>query len=289
MSAVTQDVELGIRSRVPATEYFALPGTSFSKLNKLRRSPLHYLYGLTAEQETKPLTLGRATHCAVLEPERFASDFVAWGERTESGRLRPRNGKDWDAFEAKHATRTIITADENSLAFAMQKAVRDNAIAMRYLEIGDPEVTMQWIQGGRLFKARPDWITRSAEGRSVLTGLKSARDCRPFIFGAAAARYGYHLQWALYYDGYKTLTGKEPLMIEVVVENTPPHAVAVYRVPQDVLLQGRDEYELLVKRLEECEATGYFPGPLEDEAEITLPSWAMQSTDDLSDLGVEWQ
>jgi hypothetical protein len=34
----------GIRSRVPAAEYFSLPGVSITGLKEMRRSPQHYLW-----------------------------------------------------------------------------------------------------------------------------------------------------------------------------------------------------------------------------------------------------
>lgn len=288
MSAkLREQVELGIRSRVPWDEYTALPGVSISRLKELRRSPQHYLHRLTHPKESKALTLGTAAHTAVLEPERFASQFAVWGERTDGGALRPRRGKDWDAFVASCPGKTIITADEHNTATAIAVAVRSNALAMRYLESGDPEVTMQWEQGGHICRGRVDWLT-TVDGVPHVVGLKTARDCRHFKFGAAAASLGYHLQWGFYYDAYRLLRNREPRMIEIVVESEPPHAVAVYFIPSDIIDQGRDEYQALMLRLAECESTGHFPGPQEHEEPLSLPSWVYgEAEDDVSELGLE--
>jgi len=282
MSAV-----VAVESRVPAEEYHARPGVSITRLKELKRSPQHYRYFAEHPKESKAMTLGTAAHCAVLEPERFSREFAVWGNRTASGRMSPRSGKAWEAFEAENAARTIITADEAGLAAAIQQAVRGDKFASRYLESGDPEVSMMWEYDGRQCRGRADWIT-SIDGRPNLVGLKTARDCRPFIFGSAAAKLGYHLQWGFYHDGWTTITGVEPRMVEIVVEATAPHAVVVYVIPEDIILQGRDEYQQLMQTLRDCEAAGEWPGPAIGEQILTLPSWVYgEATDDITDLGLE--
>jgi hypothetical protein len=121
----------------------------------------------------------------------------------------------------------------------------------------------------------------------VLVGLKTARDCRHFSFGNAAARMGYHLQWAYYFDGYMTITGAKPKVVEIVVEAEPPHAVAVYRIPDDILDQGHEEYMELLDRLAECEGNDQWPGPCPEEQILTLPSWVYGRDEDITDLGLE--
>lgn len=285
MSAVMDSPALvdGIESRVPADVYHARPGISVSRLKELKHSPLKYRYRLDHPTTSAPMTLGTAAHCAVLEPERFEQEFAVWRRLSENGNACPRKGQYWDAFVLENAGKTIITQDEYALAMAMQKAVRADPIAMKYLAFGEPEVTMQ--HGNR--RGRADWITKM-EGRPFLVGLKTARDCRAMIFGSAAAKLGYPMQWAWYFDLYTALTGNEPEVIEIVVESAPPHAVATYIINEDIILQGRDEYEKLLEVLARCEATGEWPGPTECEQVLTLPSWYYgEAVDDLSSIGIE--
>lgn len=276
-----------IQSRVPWEEYAALDGVSITRLKELQRSPLHYLHRLTNPKDTPALALGSAAHCAILEPERFDHDYAVWGERTDSGKMRPRNGKLWDDFVAANDTKRILTEDEHVKVLAMQTAVRGDATAMQYLAAGDPEVTMRWQCGPHNCKGRVDWLTE-VDRVHTLVGLKSARDCRPFVFGSASAKLGYHLQWAYYRDGYEEITRRIARMVEIVVESEPPHAVAVYMIPDDIVEQGRDEYRPLLERLAECQQTKTWPGPVIGEQILTLPSWAYErEDDDLSDLGLE--
>lgn len=274
MNAVrAESIVTDIQSRVPWDDYAALPGVSITKLKELRRSPMHFRHRLLHPKETQPLTLGRAAHCAVLEPERYEQDHAVWTRRTGGGNLAPRNGKWWGAFKASAGERTIITEDENIDAMGMQRAVRANPDAMRLLESGDPEVTLQWGVGGVQCKGRVDWLTRF-EGRPALVGLKSARDCRPFQFGRQAANLGYHLQWAFYLDGYKAITGGElPRVFEIVVEPEAPHASVVFEVPDDVLIQGAAEYSALMEQLAECERENSWPGPAPGIQTLSMPAW----------------
>jgi hypothetical protein len=275
-----------IASRVPAPEYHASPGLSISRLKELKRSPQHYQWALTHPKDTQPLRLGSAAHCAVLEPERFIRDHAVWNRRTASGNLGPRNGQYWDAFKGANATKAIITEDEYVDVLAIQAAVRGDPVAAPYLESGEPEVVLQAEMNGRLCRGRVDWLTAQS-GSPVIVGLKTARDCRAFQFGSQAARLGYHLQFSFYCDLYQTIKGIQPKMIEIVVEVEAPHAVVVYLVPDDVLVQGRSEYQELMTRLAECEVRDKWPGPAEVEQILTLPSWLYESTDDISDLGLE--
>jgi hypothetical protein len=277
-----------IRSRVLREEYDSLPGISITRLKELRRSPMHYLYRLTNPKQSDALTLGTATHVAALEPERFESQFMVWQGVTASGRAKPRSGKNWLSFKdaAAKAGQTILTAAEALEARTIARAVRSDPLALAYLEVGDPEVTLQWQVRGRIARGRADWLTK-VDGEPVIVGLKTARDARPIQFGNACAKLGYHLQWAFYYDGYEFITGRQARMVEIVVENAPPYAVVVYRIPDDVIQQGRDEYLVLLDQLDECERAGSWPGPSTQEEYLTLPSWVYAAHDDLSELGLE--
>jgi len=276
-----------IRSRVPEAEYRAIPALNISRLKLLQKSPLHYHYETQHPSEPTPaMVLGTATHCAVLEPERFCRDYVAWCAKTSAGRTAPRTGKAWDEFVREFGERTILSEADAELAANMARAVRNDPVASRYLASGDPEVTMQWSLGDRACKGRADWIT-ALDGEPVLAGLKTTRDVRHFAFAGTSARLGYHMQWVWYHDGYQQITGNTPRMVEIAVESAPPHAVVVYVITEDILAQGRDDYLALIETLDYCERTGEWPGPAQTEQILSLPSWIYGTDEDASELGLE--
>lgn len=270
----------GIRPRIPFEVYQGMAGMNITLLKEMRRSAQHFQHRRHHPKESAPMTLGKAGHCAVLEPMRFGSDFAVWERRTSAGAMAPRNGQHWQEFEAQHAGQTIITANEYDTVVALQSAVRNDRDAMRYLLHGEPEVSMQAVLFGRQCKGRLDWLTRDwidLEGvrqtGPCLVGVKMTRDCSEFRFGRQAASLGYALQWAFYLDLYKAITGEFPKVVEIAVENEAPYAVAVYEIPDEVLQKGCDEYMALLEQLAECERAQRWPGPVQGERILTMPQW----------------
>lgn len=279
-----------ITSRMPRDEYDAIQALNISRLKEIKRSPQHYRYACANQRTTTALTTGIATHVAVLEPERYEQEFAVWRRRTSNGNSAPRNGQYWDAFKAESEGKTILTYEENDLATAIAAAVRGDQRAMRFLAHGDPEVTIEWELaaelGSRRAKSRVDWLT-TVEGITYLVGLKTARNCAHYAFAAQSAKLAYHWQWAFYFDAFVHARGYEPKMVEIVVESAPPHAVAVYRIPNDIIEQGREEYWEAAKILASCESVDEWPGPAPDIEDLTLPTWAYKhDDDDLSSLGL---
>lgn len=280
-----------ITSRMQRADYDVIQALNISSLKNMKRSPQHYLHALSVREDKECFTLGNATHVACLEPERYAQDFAVWDRTTEAGAMAPRRGQHWESFVTGAAGKTVLTPEQNRIANNIAKAVRANELAAAYLASGDPEVTIEWTLpaelGGRPAKGRVDWLT-TIDGQRVIVGLKTSRDCRRYAFGSQAAKLAYHWQWAYYFDGYVATRGGEvPRMVEIVVEAAAPHAVAVYRIPDDIIEQGREEYWEAVKRLNECEASGVWPGPEPKEEFLSLPSWVYGTDDsDVSDIGL---
>lgn len=279
-----------ITSRMSFEDYVQIDALNMSRLKKLERSPLHFVDALTRPQTSKPLSLGKAAHAAVLEPDRFRTGFAVWDRLSENGNPCPRKGQYWERFQSDNFNKEIITVEQHDLAIAMQNALRGEPDVMRYLDAGDPEVSLEWALQPpglreRKCKGRVDWLT-PIEGRT-LVGLKSADDCREYQFGKAAANYGYALSWAWYHDGFELIAGAPARTVEIVVESKPPHAIAIYTIENDILIEGHERYIELLKLLEECERSGEWPGPTPGERPLSLPSWYYGQQDDLADLGLE--
>jgi len=280
----------GIYKRLPYGLYEGIPATNSSSLRELLRSPKQYLYRKENRKESEALTLGLAAHTAILEPHRFLAEYALWDERSDNGNVRPRRGKDWDAFQAAQGAqgRRIVRADEYYLAAAMRDAVRGHGPALRYLKKGDSEISMVWDDPETRFrcKGRVDWIADDNDV-PVLVGVKTARECGPRTFAAAAYRYGYHIQWAFYHDGFAATTSVQPRVIEIVVEKEAPHDVAVYQVPPEIIELGRDEYRRLLLLLMECEHTHNYPGCVPGEQILSFPAYAYDMDNDIESLGLE--
>lgn len=282
---------LGIFHNVPFDEYAKIDALNGSSIINMRKSPMYYRHRLdNPEPPTSAMKLGTAVHRMILEPD-TVGDIAVWGgvpeHFTEKKNLRPRNGKDWDAFGAEHSDKLIVTKPECDAMVGMAIAARKNPPIYKYANAkGYCEVTMVWVDpvSGRKFKGRIDKLIPKGQ---VIFDLKTTRDCSKYKFGSHSYSLGYHIKMALYWNGYKTLMGEEPKLVLGAIESKKPHECAVYRLTTDVILQGLDDLDALLRKLTTCEQTGEWPSAEPDELELTMPSYAYpQTEDDLSDLAL---
>ena len=260
-----------IPARPPVTfaDYIALPGINWSSLRNLRDgSPLHYRHALTHERpDTVALRNGRAVHTAILEPDRIGEDLVVFpGAR--------RAGKDWDAFEAENTGRTIVKPNEYADIIATRDAVRGHHLAAPYLGTGVREYTIQWTDKatGLLCKARPDWLTMSADGL-VLVDLKTARAIDEGGFGRQAQRLGYPCQLAHYAAGLAAIGLPVSKIVFVIVESKAPHDVGVLVMTDEQRKNATAEVADLLGRVAHCHLTDQWPGRYAAESPLVLPDY----------------
>lgn len=269
---------------MPFEEYQAVDAINGSSIVNMRRSPMYYRHCLdNPKQPTPAMVQGVLTHRLILEPQR-AGNLVVWGEQPEE---KVRRGKVWEEFQAVNAGKQIVTKDERDVMVAQMVAVHKNPVARKHIAAPGPtEVSMFWVDetSGRPFKGR---IDKLVEGKHIIVDLKTTRDCTPYRFGGQAYALAYHIKAAIYWLGYRALTGKEPKFKFVAVESKPPYESAVYRAHSDIISQGMEDLDGLLKTLAECEAAGTWPGAQQEEADLTLPTFAYtDAADDLSDLAL---
>lgn len=256
-------------------EYAALPGVNFSTLKDMGASPLHYHHRLTEPREDTPrMSMGRAVHTAVLEPDRFALEYAVWsGPR--------RAGKEYEAFVAANPGRTILRVDEYERCLAMRDAVRGNRDARKLLRRGKPEVVLKWVDPWTRLrcKARLDWLDRGA-----LTDLKTTADIDAHDFGRLAGRMAYHGQLAFYRSGLDALDHPAAPVRILAVEADPPHDVGVFRLPDEVLDAGRDMVDELLAKVRKHRNARRWPGRYQGEQLLELPPWMLTDSDDELEL-----
>jgi hypothetical protein len=160
----------------------------------------------------------------------------------------------------------------------MAIAARKNLPILKYANAkGKTEVSMFWSEGGRRFKGRVDKIITA--GGPCIFDLKTTRDCHSFNFGKQAYGLGYHIKMALYWRGYKAITGDDCKMKLGAIESKAPHESTVFRITSDVLLQGLEELDTLIRRVDECEQLDAWPAEHEEETDLMLPAWVAQGNE----------
>ena len=262
--------------------YARLPGVNWSKLKWLLASPLKYKHGIEnpIPEDSDAFRMGRAVHAAVFEPDKYLSMTAVW----TGGR---RFGKEWNAFEAEHAGRTILTEEQALNVLSIRDAVRSHPLVQPYLsEPGEAECMLTWedAETGLPLKCRVDWLTRAH-----VIDLKTSRHAvSQRLFASQAYEYGYFHQLAFYQRGIKAARGEMPQAIIVAVEPARPHDIAVYRLAPTALYAVHEEISELLGQLRLCLTSGNWPGKFDTERELDLPRWAQPSIDDIETADPDW-
>ena len=261
--------------------YAAVNALNGSSLVHLRRSPMQYRHNLDNPQPpTQAMKIGTYTHQLILEPERVG-DFAVWGLLDEE---KVRRGQVWERFLELKKGAIPITVAERDQMVGMAAGARKNLPIRKYADTkGRCEVSMFWRDpvSGRRFKGRVDKIIDKG---NIIFDLKTTSDCHPRRFASQSYQLGYHIKMALYWNGYKTLTGKEPTMRLGAIDSKAPHESAVYRVTKDVILQGYEELDELLRKLDECEKLNAWPAEYVEESDLLLPAWAATEQDSLEEF-----
>ena len=93
-------------------------------------------------------------------------------------------------------------------------------------------------------------------------------------FTRAVTKYGYHVQNALYREGYAELGEQVDHFVFLAVEKSPPFAVAVYSLDDEAVGYG---YRRVVRGRElmaHCLKTNEWPGYSNHIQTLSLPQWA---------------
>lgn len=251
---------------MPFEDYVTLPGEHATALKDVLVSPLLYHRKRQRPREDKDsMRVGRATHTAILEPDRFALEHAVW--RAKDGRRGTNVHK---AFVAANAGRTLLTEQQYTTALAVRDAVRSHAVAKQLIASCRPEVTVKWSAGDVACKSRFDLFG------DCLVDIKTTRDPAPRKFSTDAARLSYALQMGFYYDAALAVTGGKALPVKIIAaQNVEPYDVVVYDLPDEVINAGREQYHKALETLLECRRTNTWPGIApSEEVELRLPLWA---------------
>lgn len=274
-----------IKEGMPAREYHAAPGVHYTLLKHLRRSPAHAReYEQHPPDQTDAMRLGQAIHCAVLEPLRFATQYVVPPKVDR----RTREGKaTWAKYEASLPPEAeIVTLDEKILATSIYDETRDHAVAGPLLVSPKrlTEVSCFWTdqETGLDCKARLDLVSPWMDW-TVLGDLKTTRDAGP-DFDREVARYAYHVQAAFYLEALNQVSPRERRFFWIACEKDRPHAVGIHEPDEVCLSEGRMEVRRLLNLWAACKSKGFYPGYQTEPRPLALKKWAMVLGEDSNGL-----
>jgi len=257
---------------MPNDEYHASEGISKSGLDKIARSPAHYRY-MEQKSQSRAMVLGSAIHAAILEPARFAAEYVlledAKDRRCAEYRRAIKEAREEHvlvAGEAEQVAGMIRQAEQNT---ELQAALKSEHWTELSAFVACPDT-------GVILRARFDLLT--ADGRSY--DLKKTRDARPAMFAKSVNEYRYHVQDAFYSRVYQLITG-HPLQAFkfVAIEESKPHTCAVYELDEFSKMAGQFYSSRDLDTYAVCVNDDIWPHPQHDGV-ITLPGWAAKQFED---------
>lgn len=256
-----------IISGMPNEVYHASEGISKSGLDKVNRSPAHYLYSAPKEP-TRAMVIGTAIHAAVLEPELFAADYLLLKNVTS------RASSEYKQACKSHNPELVLTGAEAERVAGMQEAVLSNPHAADYLRADNGWVELSVFAidpvTGSLCKCRFDKLTADL----VAVDLKKTQDGKDRAFGRTMANYRYYVQAAFYTDVFLWATGLElQKFVFLAVEEEFPHFNKPWLVADDSYIVGRAEYRADLNAYAQAKADDYWPLPDQSEEYIFLPEW----------------
>ncbi len=273
----------GLYRDVPFEEYASWDAVNSHLLSALARTPAHLRYELDhgGASPTPSLDLGWLLHLAVLEPQRYADEVVApikVDRRTTTGR------REWTEFEAANRGKRFVDAATQAKVAAMRQALLAHPSAGEFLRSrGANEVSLVWEerQAGVICKARIDRVAYLGEW-PIVGDLKTARTAARRPFERAIHDYGYHVQAQHYLAGLQALapiTDGQPFrrFCFVVVENDPPHCVAVYELDESALAAAEDDRQRYLRTWRQCVETNTWPGYSDGVDLVSLPAWAFKA------------
>ena len=247
---------------------------------------------LPARAESWDLTIGKALHCALLEPDAYGSRFLV---KPVEFNGRATKWKDWKAkYEARGFT--LLDSADQDLVDQMVANIMGHPDAVELLA-DKPlyEVTIRRMVQGLPVQVRPDvWhsehqrmkLSNWEHDGALLVDIKTVDHLSGTDRGSWARNfhsYGYHRQAALYAMMAKEHLAEEdphyasPLgtvpMVFIVVEKTPPHEVAVYVPTPAALAIGQREVVRDLGKLRRCIMDNNWRTAPGGVAEIDLPDW----------------
>lgn len=236
-------------------EYHAGEGVSKSKLHKLiTKTPFHAQFG--ARKETQAFQIGKAAHCAILEPEELEGRYT-------KGPDARRNSNEWKHAEdfARHAGTTLLKPDDYDTAMM----IRDLASTVPELELMRQGQTIVETSAyhvdeetGVLVKTRPDLYNVE---HKLIGDIKNMADASPEAFKRDVGKFGYHMQHSMYSEVWEKGSDYEvDGFFFIVFEKSNPPMVAVYELTAAAIAEGHAMYRAALEKYAECVKADEFPG-----------------------------
>lgn len=251
-------------------EYHSLPDSvSCTGLKKMLRSGAHMQAYLDSAGTSEGDDLGTSAHCALLEPERFVTDYVAFEGY--------RRGPEWKQFKTENDGKIILNRDEYAKVQGMVGAVhgfKEYPIAQA-IAMARREFSVFWTdeETGIVVRVRFDALNDPF----AIWDYKTTSDARPSAFVKQAIRLDYDLQSYMYSEAARRFTGKIVPFIFIAIETDAPHGIWLHPAGESMLENGRRKFRKALQAYKQCLTKNEWPGYLNPISTLEFPRYAMIS------------
>lgn len=236
-------------------EYRSVKAWSKSDLDNAHKSTALIEWNKNSPTDgSESIDLGTDVHCALLEPDVFAKEYVKMPDFGTSKLGKEKAESFTNAMNkcGESHKKIILTTPQYEKVIAMRDSVLSHPVANRLLtKSGTSEASIFGEINGMKVKARPDRIVDTSHYGYMLVDVKKTADIDKFKWSVRDFRY--HVQEAYYSDIYKqwlkehnsNYKGQPIRFVFVVVgekRSIGRHPVRVWELPEETVDIGRAEY-----------------------------------------------
>jgi len=185
-----------------------------------------------------------------------------------------------EEFDRLYSGKILLKSEQFEAILKMRASLQNHkgANEMLFLSEGLAEKSAFWTDSetGILCKCRPDWLKLRFGRASGIADVKSCCNASADAFSKSIAQFSYDIQAAFYQDGVYAATGERVPFYFIAVEKDAPHAVAVYRASDEMIVTGREKYRTGLHLIKWCRDNNLWPAyqPNGEIETIDLPRWA---------------
>lgn len=266
-------MEPGLYLDISNEDYHAGAGVSKSQLDDILVNPAIFRWRQSAPVDTeklKALDMGTALHCLLLEPDEFDKRFIVapeFNRRTTAGKEEEKQF----LKECEHNGMTVMDAEQGRKLKLMRESALAHPAARWLLEAdGHCEASIYWNddETGELCRFRPD---KFLNGQPVVVDVKKVADMDRFPRHVEEFRY--HMQDAMYREGFYRHFSEYPMFIFIAVSETIDcgrYPTRVFQLAEEDTAAGFELFRRSLDTYHECRTTNSWGGI----EEITRPAWA---------------
>lgn len=263
----------GLYLDISNEDYHSGHGVSKSMLDAVAINPAVIPWRKKAPVDTeklKALDMGTALHCLLLEPLEFDKRFIVapeFNRRTNEGKASEK------AFlkDCEGMGMTVMDAEQGRKLQLMAGSAMAYQPARWLLEAdGHCEASIYWDdeETGELCRVRPD---RFLTAQPVIIDVKKTADMDRFARHVEEFRY--HVQTAMYCDGFYQHFNEYPRFVFIAVSETIDcgrYPVRVFELSADHRADGHEIYRRDLNAYHQCRISNSWGGI----EELERPFWA---------------